>query len=65
MSEKKSKTPSCDSRGDHIEESTIEMTEAAKKLMKRKIKVDEMNDVKGYKALKTGIDPADFTNSSK
>lgn len=64
MSEKKSKTPSCPSRGEPIDDCNIELTEPAKKMMKRKTKIEDMIDVKGYKALKTGIELADFTSAS-
>lgn len=65
MSEKKSKTPSCPSRGEPIEDCQVELTEPAKKLMKRKVKAEELIDVKGFKILKNGTsDLADFTSAS-
>ena len=56
-----------ESRGERIEEggAGFEMTDEAKKLMKRKTIVNELIDKKGFKSLKSGTDPADFTNESK
>lgn len=48
-----------------FEDCNIEFTEEAKKIMKRKLKSDELNDCKGFKNLKQNLDPADFENKSK
>ena len=48
-----------------MEEFHIELSENAKKLLKRKAKPEEMADVKGYKALKMGSELVDFTSASK
>ncbi len=65
MSEKKGKaSPITVSRGEPAEEANIVLSEEAKKLLKRKTKIDEFGDLKGVKSLKTGVDPADISSGS-
>ena len=65
MSEKKGKgSPTSTSRGEPAEEANIVLSEEAKKLMKRKTKIDEFGDIKGVKSLKAGLDPADISSAS-
>lgn len=46
------------------EGATIELTEKAKKILKGKTKLNDLKDVNGFKQMKNGVDPADFTNNS-
>ena len=64
VSDKKSKTPSCLSRGEPVEEANIMLSEEAKKLLKRKVRLDDLIDNKGVKNLKADVDPADISTAS-